>query len=296
MRRSNLFSRAEIATLQKYRGYRPFLAASWALNEVKLGILKDRPETPGGPIKSVLTTMPQLTVFSNFNLIMQEFSGHCIATMEVLQQPVPFPYFHVLKLLLLVSLLILSYALIELLKANVVLSLTCYMVTCMIMIGLQQIAIGMSDPFGNDDVDFDIDVFLKHAYDNAVAKLLDTRQPNGEYLSNEMENPLERYGQDLRTWDDLGVGLMDERPTPRGGDPKRPTEPPTAFPEKVPSPPGKKMSSAPKRSSPGHAPGSQTERAGRPNTSGGSAEKAGGPVLKLPPANTSNFTAHKYAS
>lgn len=300
MRRSNLFSRAEIATLQKYRGYRPYLAASWALNEVKLGILKDRPENPGGPAKSVLTTMPQLTIFNNFNAVVQDFSGHCSSIMEVLQQPVPFPYFHVLKLLLLLALLILSYALIELLKANVVLSLVCYVITCTIMIGLQQIAIGMSDPFGNDDVDFDIDGFLRHAYDNAVAKLLDTRQANGEYLSNEMENPLERYGQDLRTWDDLGVGLMDERPTPRGGDPKRPTEPPSAFPEKVPSPPGKKLGSSPtSKKSSAPTPGSQTERvkggSGSMNN-GGSGSSPGG-AIKLPPVNTSaNYTGHKYSS
>ena len=295
MRRSNLFSRAEIATLQKYRGYKPFLAASWALNEVKLAILKDRPETPGGPMKSVLTSMPQLTIFNMYNAIVQDFSAHCSATMEVLNQPVPFPYFHVLKLLLLLGLLILSYALIELLEANVVLSLFCYVITCTIMIGLEQIAIAMSDPFGFDEVDFDIDGFLKFAYDNAVAKLLDTRQANGEYFPSEMENPLERYGQDLRTWDDLGVGLTDDRPTPRGGDPQRPKEAAAAFPEKVPSPPGKKAAS------PGGAKkvpttGSQTERSTRTNN-GSSPDRAGVTVLKLPPANTStNFTAHKYTS
>ena len=72
--------------------------------------------------------------------------------MEILLQPVPFPYFHILKLLLLVALLILSYALVELLNAQFFLSLGCYTVSLMIMLGLQGISIGMSDPFGNDEV------------------------------------------------------------------------------------------------------------------------------------------------
>ena len=62
-------------------------------------------------MKSVLTTMPQLTIFNMYNAIVQDFSAHCSATMEVLNQPVRFRT-HVLKLLLL-RLLILSYALIE---------------------------------------------------------------------------------------------------------------------------------------------------------------------------------------
>lgn len=224
MRRTNLFTRAEIAALQKYRGYRPFLAATWALAEVRTAIIKDKPEREGGPQKSQLTTMPQLSIFGNFEKCMEDFCAHCGATMEVLNQPVPFPYFHILKLLLLVALLILSYALIELLLANVFLSLTCYTVACFIMIGLEQIAIGMSDPFGNDEVDFDLDNFLQSAYDNAVAKLCDSRQPQGEYISSDMDNPLERGGVELRSWENVGVGLFDERPTPRGGDPKRSLE------------------------------------------------------------------------
>ena len=75
----------------------------------------------------------------------------------------------------------------------------------------------VSDPFGNDEVDFDLDNFLQSAYDNAVAKLCDARQPQGEWVSGDMDNPLERSGVELRSWDDVGVGLFDERPTPRGG-------------------------------------------------------------------------------
>ena len=62
-----------------------------------------------------------------------------------------------------VALLILSYALIELLDANYALSLTLYSSCLFIMLGLEQIAIGMSDPFGDDDVDFPIKKFIEEA-------------------------------------------------------------------------------------------------------------------------------------
>ena len=47
MRRSNLFTRAEIETLQAYHGNMPFLAASWALGEAHAAIVKDRGEAAG---------------------------------------------------------------------------------------------------------------------------------------------------------------------------------------------------------------------------------------------------------
>lgn len=222
MRRSNLFTRSEITTLDKYRGYKSIQAVTWSLQEVRIAILKGWPEKESGPLKSKLTTMPQLTIFSHFERVAEELITNFSQTQEILNQPVPFPYFHVLKLLLLVALLILSYAMIELLYANVFLSLTCYTVACIIMIGLEQIAIGMSDPFGLDEVDFELDNFLQVAYDNAIAKLTDARQPQHEVISVDMDNPLEKtlHAQELRSWADLGVGLQDDRPTPRGGDPK----------------------------------------------------------------------------
>jgi hypothetical protein len=49
--------------------------------------------------------------------------------------------FHILKMMTLVSLLILSYALIEVVDADIFLSLTCYSIALFILIGLQQIAV-----------------------------------------------------------------------------------------------------------------------------------------------------------
>ena len=62
MRRSNLFTKAETETLQAYGGRQQFLAAAWAMAEVKAAILRDRPSA--GEVGEVidppqLTTMPQ---------------------------------------------------------------------------------------------------------------------------------------------------------------------------------------------------------------------------------------------
>ena len=58
---------------------------------------------------------------------------------------------HILKVLLLVALSILSYCLIDLLKGQVVLSSGVFCITAFILIGLQQIAIGMVSLHGWHD-------------------------------------------------------------------------------------------------------------------------------------------------
>jgi len=191
MRRARIFTKEEVAVLSEHTGFRPLLATTWALNEVKLAILSaetdeaKRSAVSGGAMK-VLTSMPQISVFNEFLHTARILVDHASDSMEVLRQPVPFPYFHIVKLLLLIAMLILSYALIVLEgPTGAVLSLAIYFVSCVVMLGVQEIAIGMSDPFGLDDVDFDIDGFLKHSYESAVAQLQDEVVPSGARLASE---------------------------------------------------------------------------------------------------------------
>ena len=59
------------------------------------------------------------------------------------------------------------------------------------MIGLQAIAVAMSDPFGSDDLDFDINGFMSAAYDNAVSTICDQRSASFDRLPGGIiENPL----------------------------------------------------------------------------------------------------------
>jgi hypothetical protein len=54
------------------------------------------------------------------------------------------------------QLLIISYALIELLEGQTLLCFIVFTLTAMVMVGLSEIAIAMSDPFGEDQADFNV--------------------------------------------------------------------------------------------------------------------------------------------
>ena len=48
----------------------------------------------------------------------------------------------------------------------------------------------MSDPFGTDDIDFDIDAMLTGAFNNTVSILKDNRQPLASQPAPALHNPL----------------------------------------------------------------------------------------------------------
>ena len=106
--------------------------------------------------------------------------------------PVPFPYFHVLTLLLLLDLLLISYGLVDA-GYNAFFTAFTYMLICVVFLGLREVAIAMSDPFGDDVTDFDLEKMLKGSFNNAVAILSDTRPSQGSQLV-ELANPLTNQG------------------------------------------------------------------------------------------------------
>ena len=66
-----------------------------------------------------------------------------------------------MKLLLLLSMLIISYALVELLDGQAILSTIVFSLTSLVMVGISEIGISMSDPFGEDQADFNLEKFLE---------------------------------------------------------------------------------------------------------------------------------------
>ena len=56
-------------------------------------------------------------------------------------------------------------------------------------LGLKEVAVAMSDPFGDDDIDFDTTGMLSGAYNNAVACLQDSRPVASKKL-NGLSNPV----------------------------------------------------------------------------------------------------------
>lgn len=212
-------SRSEIASLQKYKGSKPFLPAVWALTEVRCALKAKLSKTPpSAPSKAVpalpespldsskspgkkaaaaaesdaeatlLMTPAAMAVLNDFEQAVLKFKSNCGQATNLLKMPVPFAYFHVLKLLLIISLVLTSYALVELEHAQVLMSMIVFTIITVIMIGLQAVAVAMSDPFGDDDIDFDLEAFLKGAYDNAVALITDQRVALHNTLPADMDS------------------------------------------------------------------------------------------------------------
>lgn len=158
-------------------------------------------------------------VHNRFESVALEFRRHCSGTLSLLRMPVPFAYFHILKILLLITLSIVGYALLELEREQYGLSLLMYAIICAVLIGMQAIAVAMSDPFGDDDTDFDIEVFIQQANDNAIAILLDEHVAlHSSFPSQDLTNPLlnSEASRKARTWKESndGYGLIDDRETP----------------------------------------------------------------------------------
>ena len=116
IRTRNLLSRDEISRLKKYCGFKPFLPVGWALAEVKGGLLGT---DATAAMHTNLDDVCGRAVFGAFLDVAFKFRAHSSNTFNLLNAPVPFAYFHVMKLLLLLSLLIINYALVELLEGQV---------------------------------------------------------------------------------------------------------------------------------------------------------------------------------
>ena len=66
---------------------------------------------------------------------------------------------------------------------------------------LAEIGVKMSDPFGDDEVDFNVDAFMKSTYNNAVDFLIEDRALHAHGLPQAMQNPLSRSSpSNLRRW------------------------------------------------------------------------------------------------
>lgn len=230
IQRHGFLSGKEVATLQRYRGAKSFLPTVWALSEARAALkaklqriapkMKDT-EMPASNLAQPVFKKPQslaaehhaenallhtpaaMLVFEDFEKCVLRFKGHCGQAEALMRMPVPYAYFHVLKLLLIISLSMTSYALVELENHFPIVSYVVFMLICTIMLGLQNIAVAMSDPFGSDDLDFDLDAFLKSAFDNAIALVTDQHASLHDRLPSDVaENPLldSERARRGRTW------------------------------------------------------------------------------------------------
>lgn len=218
VRSRHLLNDAEISSLVAFGGYKPFLPLVWALAEVEDALLapvtNHRSTLSGtGPPDANMERFRVSDLLSDFRELSFAFRGHCGAITSWMNNPVPFPYFHGLTLLVLFDLLLISYTLVDLGFDPYFTALTFFFI-CLVFLGLREVAVAMSDPFGDDVTDFDLEKMLSGAYKNTVAILQDKRQSQGSRLVD-LLNPITNQGARFTVANDSKLGSV--RGTTPGG-------------------------------------------------------------------------------
>jgi len=90
---------------------------------------------------------------------------------------------------------LISYSIIGVFEHQLIIGYVGFIFIITALLGLQEIAISMSDPFGKDDADFDIEQMCRDAYGNAVEYMRErsTRMPTFKELEDDSTlalNPL----------------------------------------------------------------------------------------------------------
>merc|ERR1711879_952324 len=84
--------------------------------------------------------------------------------------PMPFQYFHIMNMMLLLNLVLWAYALG---CQNSYWAPVIYMFVQMMFQGVRELSTALSDPFGDDEVDFDVNTWMKILYTRMFAMLED---------------------------------------------------------------------------------------------------------------------------
>ena len=75
-----------------------------------------------------------------------------------------------------------------------VMTVPVYFIVCLVLLGLKETAVALSDPFGGDDVDFNADVFMASMLANTKAMI----SPSADYVSTDLSSLDEGFGWRVR--------------------------------------------------------------------------------------------------
>jgi len=177
----HLLDRHEVATLKAYKGYKPFLPITWSLSAVRKAIAHGSGAGKSGRLGEL--SPAALMAFHSFEQTAFKMRGSMGALANMKAQPIPFAYFHALKVAVLSMLGMVGYWMVDLLYGQpLYISLLTFAVFEAMTLGLLEVAVAMSDPFGEDEVDIDTQSLSLAAYTNAVALLGDKTNPS-QHLS-----------------------------------------------------------------------------------------------------------------
>mmetsp|Transcript_108269 Transcript_108269/g.248287 ORF Transcript_108269/g.248287 Transcript_108269/m.248287 type:complete len:259 (-) Transcript_108269:26-802(-) len=129
---------------------------------------------------------------------------------DVLALPMPFQYFHIMSFMLLINLTLWSYALgmQDSLFAPVV-----YTFIQLVFLCMRELSAALSDPFGDDDVDFPINEWLAETAKVAILMLEDNFDPKATLSREKSLNTVMKANQRKRVengYEELGQEEDDE--------------------------------------------------------------------------------------
>lgn len=102
---------------------------------------------------------------------------------DVLALPIPYPYYHVMNLVLIFNLLILCVICASFQTYQTVFP---FFVSLMFFLGLREVSASLADPFNGEDSDFPIENFLQYVFDNAICMLESFRGGNAEEFASRL--------------------------------------------------------------------------------------------------------------
>lgn len=178
MLRLNLLTPSEVDEIRRFHGLKSLVPIKWALAELRADC---KPED---------RMTNQAKNYEALQDIAINFNKRSMLIVMLLQQPVPYVYFHVLKLMMLIVNSLIAYSLVDLFEDSMLLSVTTFSVICIMLLGLQEIAGAMADPFGDDVTDFDTRKVCRDAYNNALSYLMLEHTPAVRNDSGNVYNPL----------------------------------------------------------------------------------------------------------
>lgn len=138
----DLLSVEECERVVEFQGFKPLLPIYWALSEVKALVMQDAEMADGA-----FATAHELR-WNEFLIPAMKLRNSCSEIVNLLKQPVPWAYFHLVIMVSFLTLLLISYFLVF--AAPWPITTPLYAIVITIVLGLKNVAIAMADPFGDD--------------------------------------------------------------------------------------------------------------------------------------------------
>ena len=73
-------------------------------------------------------------------------------------------------------------------------SIPVFFIVCLVLLGLKETAVALSDPFGGDDVDFNVDVYMASMLANTKAMISES----SNYVPASLDAPSMKAGGELQ--------------------------------------------------------------------------------------------------